>query len=275
MAMLLYENAMRTFPPARVKTPQYGHVPLLLPYIEEAGMAAAFDYTKRFDDPANQKAANTPLKIVLCPSTPTTPKIKMRKSSSTGKKYGDFITATGSTTDPTDTTILTGIRNDYWVNHQIDSTFYVAPDGTSKPTPLLSGELTLMSVKDGTSNTTMLVEHAGYDVHYVDGRRMPSTDLTLDQPGAWGTWVGWCAFKVQGYPAFNATNPYPTNKATPAGNLRAVNVNNSQGLYGFHPAGANVAMCDGSVQFLSTSTEVQVLLRLASKDGRENVTLTN
>ena len=40
---------------------------------------------------------------------------------------------------------------------------------------------------DGTSNSMLVVEHAGYDSHYVRGvgTPMPSTDLTLDQPGAW------------------------------------------------------------------------------------------
>jgi len=269
LAMHGYHDSHGEFPPPRWKTPQFGHFPLILPYVEGTTLATAFHIDKSFADPANQLAANTVVSTFLCPSTPSQVKIKLRKSSSTGKKYGDFFTATGATSDPNDASILTGVRSDYWVNHAIDSTFYVAPDGLTSPTPLLVGELRIASVTDGTSHTTMFMEHAGYDAHYINGILQPDSDLTLDQPGAWGAWVGWCAFKLQGYPIFDASNPYPTNKSTPAGNACAVNCNNSQGLYGFHPAGANVGMCDGSVQFLSISTPVTRLLQLATKNGSE------
>ena len=126
-------------------------------------------------------------------------------------------------------------------------------------------------VTDGLSNTTLFLEHAGYDKHYVQGvgMPMPDTDLTLDQPGAWGTWVGWCAFTVQGYPTYTLAT-YPTNLSNiPSGTDCAINCNNSQGVFGFHPGGANVAMADGSVRFLSTSTSVQVLMFMTTRDGGE------
>ena len=68
-------------------------------------------------------------------------------------------------------------------------------------------------VTDGLSNTTLFLEHAGYDKHYVKGVGwpMPDTDLTLDQPGAWGAWLGWCAFQVQGY----YERPLPADRVEP------------------------------------------------------------
>jgi prepilin-type N-terminal cleavage/methylation domain-containing protein/prepilin-type processing-associated H-X9-DG protein len=272
LAMHLHHDAKQYFPPARTSSPaQYGHVPHLLPYLEQSNVANIFDYNKPFSDAANQAAANTRLAIIRCPSNPETGLIKMRKSSSTGVSYGEYITASGTTTDPNDPTIFTGWASDYWVNHQIDATFYVSPTGsTEKPTPVLAGaNPTMAQVTDGTSNTTLLLEHAGLDAHYVGRTKLGPEDLTLDQPGAWGTWVGWCAFKLQGYPNFGPSNPYPTNKSTPAGTDCAVNCNNSQGLYGFHPGGAQVGMCDGSVRFVSTSIPVHVLLYMASRDGGE------
>jgi prepilin-type processing-associated H-X9-DG protein len=197
----------------------------------------------------------------------------MRKSSKTGTSYGAFITATGTTTDPNDPTIMTGWGLDYWVNHGISSPTYalVYPSGGS-PTPILKGTRpTMAMVSDGLSNTTLFLEHAGYDQHYVKGvgMPMPPTDLTLDQPGAWGTWLGWCAFMVQGYPNYTPAT-YPTNLSNiPSGTDCAINCNNSQGVFGFHPSGANVAMADGSVRHLSTSTSVAVLMSLVTRDGGE------
>lgn len=272
LAMHLYHDANNSFPPARNSTPQYGHMPRLLPYLEQGNVSTIFDMTKAFSDPVNQTAANANLAIVSCPSDPEKNKIKMRKSSSTGSSYGAYLTTSGgTTTDPADSTICTGWGNDYWVNHAINSTFYVSPTGgTGKPVPALAGDqTTIAAITDGTSNTTLLLEHAGWDKHYVGGQRLPDTDLTLDQPGAWGTWIGWCAFQLQGYPTFGPANPYPTNKSTPAGSDCSVNCNNSQGVYSFHPGGAQVGMCDGSVRFVNESLPVNLLLYMASKNNGE------
>ena len=55
----------------------------------------------------------------------------------------------------------------------------------------------------------------------------------------------------------------------PSGTDCAVNCNNSQGVFGFHPGGANVAMADGSVRHLSTGTSVALLMALVTRDGGE------
>jgi prepilin-type processing-associated H-X9-DG protein len=40
-------------------------------------------------------------------------------------------------------------------------------------------------------------------------------------------------------------------------------------VFGFHASGANVAMADGSVRFLSTGTKVATLIFMATRDGGE------
>jgi prepilin-type processing-associated H-X9-DG protein len=168
---------------------------------------------------------------------------------------------------------MTGWGMDYWVNHAISAPTYtlVNPTGAA-PNPILKGtNPTMALVIDGLSNTTLFLEHAGYDKHYVKGVGTPmsDTDLTLDQPGAWGTWLGWCAFQIQGYSNYTQAT-YPTNLGNiPAGTECAVNCNNSQGVFGFHANGANVAMGDGSVRFLTVRTSVATLMFLATRDGQE------
>jgi prepilin-type N-terminal cleavage/methylation domain-containing protein/prepilin-type processing-associated H-X9-DG protein len=272
-----YHDANKYFMSARPSSsPQYGHMVLLLPFYEQGNLANLFDPTAPggFADPANQAAANTKIPIILCPSNPVDQVVRMRKSSMTGTAYGAFITATGTTTDPTAAGIHTGWGNDYWVNHAISAPTYALVGGSGTPNPILKGTKPLMAqVTDGLSNTTLFLEHAGYDKHYVKGVGwpMPDTDLTLDQPGAWGTWLGWCAFQVQGYRAETPTTYQGTVSNQPAGTDCAVNCNNSQGVFGFHPTGANVAMGDGSVRFLTTNTSVAALMFMATRDGGEVV----
>jgi prepilin-type processing-associated H-X9-DG protein len=235
---------------------------MLLPYIEQGALSSMFNRTASagFADASNQAAANTMIPILRCPSNPQTAPIPLRKSSTTGKSYGAIYMNPGGSN-------MTGYASDYWVNHAISKTNYT---GAGTPTPVLAGtNPRLKNVTDGTSNTTLSLEHAGYDTHYVQGKALDSSDLTLDQPGAWGPWVGWCAFQLQGYPLFGPSNPYPTGASTPAGTDCSINCNNSQGVYGFHTGGANIGFCDGSVRFFTPDLSVNTLLNMATRNGDE------
>ena len=267
LAFHMHHDVNNYFPMARASSsPKYGHMVPLLPYVEQGALAEMFNATASggFADPVNQEVANTKLNIIRCPSNPVDNVIKMRASSSTGTAYGAVLTDSSGKE-------LTGWGNDYWTNHGISTaTYNLVASGT--PSPMFKGtNPTIAMVTDGMSNTTMLLEHAGYDKHYVKGvgMPMPDTDVTLDQPGAWGTWLGWCAFTVQGYPTYTPET-YPSNLSSiPAGTDCAINCNNSQGVFGFHAQGANVLMGDGSVRFLSTTTSVATLMFMVTRDSGE------
>src|SRR5204863_415027 len=128
---------------------------------------------------------------------PNNTPIRLRGSSSTGSAYGAVLT------DPSTGAELTSWGNDYWVNHGLSSPTYALVSSNPSPTPILVGTPPRMAMcTDGLSNTFLTLEHAGYDKHYVKGvgMPMPPSDVTLDQPGSWGPWLGWCAFMLQGYP---------------------------------------------------------------------------
>ncbi|WP_199186796.1 DUF1559 domain-containing protein [Blastopirellula marina] len=272
-----FHDTYREFPPARgSSSPKYGSTVFVLPFLEQGNLTDLFDRDAAagFADPVNQAAANTNVPIIRCPSSPVEGLIKMRSSSSTGSHYGDFLTTSGTTSDESDPTIMTGWASDYWVNHLISSSSYdLYFPGAARPDPILNRYAPgskMRDTTDGLSNTMMILEHAGYDQHYVKGvgMPMPSTDTTLDQPGAWGTWLGWCAFQLQTYSNYTPTS-YPTGGSTPSGIGCTVNCNNSQGLFGFHPGGATVAMGDGSVRFFNEGMAGEVLMALASRNGGE------
>ncbi|WP_425618135.1 DUF1559 domain-containing protein [Anatilimnocola sp. NA78] len=261
-----YNDSQLYLPPARAgSSPKFGHMVALLPYLEQGNVAAKFNMVPTgYLDPSNQDLCNTKMKFLLCPSNPNQTPIKLRGSSSTGSSYGAVLTDSSGKE-------LTSWGSDYWVNHGLSSaTYTLVASGTA--TPMLSGSPPRMAqCTDGLSNTFLTLEHAGYDKHYVKGvgMPMPDTDKTLDQPGSWGPWLGWCAFMLQGYPNYTLAT-YPTNLGNiPSGTDCAVNCNNSQGIFGFHPGGANVAMGDGSVRHLSTSLSVKSMMFMATRDGGE------
>ena len=269
LAMHNYNDANSCFPAARPSSnPKYGHIVPILPFLEQSTLANAFNVnvTGGFADLANQTATNTRLSVLQCPSNPVNKTSRLRQSSSTGKAYGAFLTGP-------DGSILTGWTTDYWVNHVINSATYSLISSNTTPDPILVGTApTMAMVTDGLSNTTLLLEHAGYDVHYVKGvgLPMPDSDLTLDQPGVWGIWTSWCAFQVQGY-SNQTPGTYPTTGLTPSGTACAINCNNGEGVFAFHPSNANVAMGDGSVRGFSATMSVATLMYAVSRNGGEIV----
>jgi prepilin-type processing-associated H-X9-DG protein len=118
--------------------------------------------------------------------------------------------------------------------------------GSNAPIDRLSPKLRILPGKqklilDGLSQTAMLVEQAGKPLQFTASRVATEIDPS---EGAWGT----CDF-----------SSFYSNE---------VNQNNHSGPYGFH-AGANVAMCDGSVHLWPEQIAIEVVVALLSRDAAE------
>ena len=48
-----------------------------------------------------------------------------------------------------------------------------------------------------------------------------------------------------------------------------MNCNNNWGIYAFHPNGANILLCDGSVHFVGETLDRDVFAGLVTKAGHE------
>jgi prepilin-type processing-associated H-X9-DG protein len=114
---------------------------------------------------------------------------------------------------------------------------------------------TFASVTDGTSNTMVLAECAGRNRRFIMGREDPTQTWTA---GPWANpnsrlQIGGCN---------------PASPLDPVGPV-ALNCINDKEIYAFHPGGANVGMCDGSVRFLKVGVHIDVVLRLLTRDRGE------
>ena len=106
-------------------------------------------------------------------------------------------------------------------------------------------------VSDGLSNTIAVVERSGKPIAMLNGKpNVTPGNPNADYPGQ----VGWSA---------SNTFDWSINK-----NGIGVNESNSGGIFSFHPDGANVGIADGSVRFLSGSTDFKTLVKLYGRsDG--------
>jgi prepilin-type N-terminal cleavage/methylation domain-containing protein/prepilin-type processing-associated H-X9-DG protein len=124
--------------------------------------------------------------------------------------------------------------------------------GSSAAIDRLSPKLRILpgkqkSIVDGLSQTAMIVEQAGKPVQFTAS--WAGTEIDPSE-GAWGT----CDF-----------SSFYSN---------GVNRNNHSGPYGFH-AGANVAMCDGSVHLWPEQMAIEVVVALLSRDAAEIISPTD
>src|SRR5436305_15006380 len=102
---------------------------------------------------------------------------------------------------------------------------------------------TFASITDGASNTLRLGECAARNRRYEMGKENTSDTWTA------GPWANPNSrLQIGGYNPASPLTPNCGSDGTAACGPCAVNCVNDKELYGFHPAGANVATADGSVK---------------------------
>jgi prepilin-type processing-associated H-X9-DG protein len=238
--------------------------PYLLPYLDQSALAGGYDLNRMFYD--NTAAIATPLKVLQCPSAPRAFDLVTEANWMPSRVSGNpalavvdpYFTAT-FTAAPTDYTGFTKVADDWK-----DLLGY--PPGTPDLTPVLAtppfpsagqlaswlagGSVPLQAafrkpadVADGLSNSVLLVEEGGRPQLWSNG--------SLVNPAATVRYSGW---------------------ADPGGdfgvlqgdllNESFINLSNANGIYAFHPGGANFPFADGSVRFVSTSAGARTVVAL-------------
>jgi prepilin-type N-terminal cleavage/methylation domain-containing protein/prepilin-type processing-associated H-X9-DG protein len=254
---------------------------LILPYLEQDNLYRQIDVTRAALSSANMPPGNaaysTPLKVFLCPSSPGPPTIDY--SAELANSFNNF----GIAVTPAPGVIFG--RSDY------------APDaGMQAALPGISinagasiiaqppdGPVRLTDIRDGTSNTMMVVEDGGRPGWY-------GSNGAVSQPGytpATGTYQGgFNGPAPQGGGAWaDPLNYIATNGSDPSGSGIAAGgafmgipaapwscangCSNDSEIFAFHTGGSNVVFGDGSVRFVRNGLTMNQMQALLSRAGGE------
>jgi prepilin-type N-terminal cleavage/methylation domain-containing protein len=281
IALHAYEQVNNSLPPfgfdfSTQPNPPFGTqghsaLGLILPYLEQENVIRVARTDRTVADPVNlppnygtSPAGITVIKTYVCPSSlPRT------------IDYAPYFISLGfpnagpMNLGPTDYGVVRGLNGSF--------TAACAPSSPSGDVGALGtkgirdtttgvmtqGQIRLINIKDGTTNTLLVGEDAGR--HQVWAR---GTAVMPNGPGQ----VGWTLNAAWAdYNACIKVTGYDNTGTMPGGGCCVINCNNVQGFYAFHTAGCNALRGDGSVSFLPESIPPGVLAALVTRNGGEVV----
>ena len=229
---------------------------LILPYLDQASFAQQYDYNSPWSSLRNRPLVATRLSLFQCPSTPSQP-----------------------TTDTHH--VIGAAAGDYGAISQVTKRVYTDIFGVADPgVAARVGALEQFAgnpqvfITDGLSNTIMIAESSGRPRVYVGNAQMSDSQFAAysgdevvkiagDIVAEDG--IGWAdpdsRFNVAGVQEDGVT----TNGA---GFINRLNLSEA---YSFHAGGVSVLLSDGSVRFLSETTDSWTYVTLCTRAGGEVV----
>ncbi len=253
LALHGYHDALGSFPAGRDPWPKpFSAQAHLLPFVEQQNLQNLVDFNQPTSTGVNVAAAQTLIKLLLCPSDPGSGRVP--GSAFAGNNYAGNV-GTG-----------------------INAGDYVTGDGVF----LLNHSIGIKDITDGTSNTAAFSEltlgngTSGGSAP-SDPRRQfiqlsgstPTTPAACT-PGA-GTWDGMRGDRwINGGYQATLYNHYALPNA--ANVFDCINAANNYGLAAarsWHTNGVNVMLCDGSVHFVNNGVSLYTWQALGTRAGGE------
>jgi len=274
LALLNYESTHRVLPPSRISltTPrifQQSWTSMILPYIEQGNVYSSYNMGTSWFAVVNDPLTKVVLPTMLCPSAPSS------RDLPPANLY-TALTSSARSDQP-----IWGYA-DYGSLNAVRNSAFVAAGLPSLGTREVFGALArgpngvkIAEVTDGLSNTALLAEGAGRPSMYVNGKKSINPRSGNIAVGTNVTADGWGWADINGGFSIDLSNTSGLqNDTSSSGNVTLVtngkcflNCTNDSELYAFHTGGGNFTFGDGSVHFLSASTDLRTVIALFTRSN--------
>lgn len=275
LALLNYESAHMNFPPGNMPLPatgstgRWGHSfwVLALPFIEQSNLSDQYDLSNEGWTRGSSGNAlvvqDVVIPFLLCPSSPLTE----------FPQAGLSATELQGTTDEVPNAMkpcYAGISGSSGHRSAVDAAGNPNTNGASNSTLsqggilLNGGGIGFGGIPDGSSNTILLGEQSDWMVNpdgsLIEVRSDGNHGFTMGAESQGATQNRIFNLTVIRH-RLNTKNYVDVESTGGSGNIGA-----NRPLISAHPGGVNVALADGSVQFLSDSLDLPTLFNLSDRD---------
>ena len=245
LALLNYEASKGCLPAAYESGASW--LTRLLPMLEQKNLFDAYDFDRTWHHPDNSSAIRTNVNTFICPSTPNGGRL-------------DYLPSGGA-----------AACSDYCPTMGVSMLFY--NEGYAELTGNRQGaidptiKIELRDIRDGLSNTLVVVEDAARPVHYVNGKIGPDNfenggnNINVINGRVGG--AGWAdpqnLIVIHGFSDDGLSVPGPN----------VINCTNNNEAYGFHPGVVVGLFVDGSVHVISETVEPHIFASMITRQGND------
>lgn len=245
LGLLNYESAMGSLPAGYKDNANW--LTRILPHLEQKNLYDIYDFGKPWSHSNNATAISTRVPTFACPSTPKPERLD-RLPSGRMAACSDYCAVGG-------------------VSKRFYEAGYATLVGNRRGAMEWKKRVELRDVRDGLSNTLVVVEDAGRPIHYVWGGIGPdSSDNGGPNMNVVDGRVGGAGWADQAN--FIAVHGF-TNDGLYVPGPNVINCTNNNEVYGFHPGVVVGLFVDGSVHSISESTDIQTFANMITRNGND------
>ncbi|MBI1246706.1 DUF1559 domain-containing protein [bacterium] len=261
-----FSDVREAFPPRRTglggNHPYGGWGGQILPFIKP-DLAARYNSDVDYYDKVNQPVAQQTIDAFVCPASPKDRQLTVTASTSAGSRNPDkalVFTFRPGLNDYIASNGLSMPRAGYGVN------WPAAVRGNQHQAMTDNATLPFHRISDGLSNTILVFEKGGMPDEWKLGKKTNESS-PIGGENSRGAWAGFGSISTGVFDQETGTVRGGSGDSSDC----TVNCNNFFGIYGFHPEGANILLCDGSVRFVTPELDGLTLGRLITRDDGQPI----